>query len=88
LRRIHGGGNFHFITTSCYLREPLLGGARARDIFLRIFEQVRKRYEFEVMGFVVTPEHIKSRANSAAAHPPKIAEGRAPSFWVRQQKAK
>jgi putative transposase len=58
LRRIHGGGNLHFITTSCYQREPLLGGASARNIFLGIFEQVRKRYEFEVMGFVVMPEHI------------------------------
>ena len=36
LRRIHGGGNLHFITTSCYQREPLLGSARARDVFLEI----------------------------------------------------
>ena len=58
LRRIHGGGNLHFITTSCYQREPLLGSARARDVFLEIFEQVRRRYDFEVIGYVVMPEHI------------------------------
>jgi putative transposase len=58
LRRIHGGGNLYFITTSCYQREPLLGGAGPRNIFLGIFEQVRKRYEFEVMGTVVMPEHV------------------------------
>jgi putative transposase len=58
LIRIHGGGNLHFITTSCYRREPLLGSARARDGFPEIFEQVRKRYGFEVIGFVVMPEHI------------------------------
>ena len=58
LRRIHGGGNLHFITTSCYQREPLLGSARARDVFLEIFEQVRKRYDFDVIGYVVMPEHI------------------------------
>jgi len=58
LRRIHGGGNLHFITTSCYQREPLLGSARSRDVFLEIFEQVRKGYGFEVIGFVVMPEHV------------------------------
>jgi putative transposase len=58
LRRIHGGGNLHFITTSCYRREPLLGSTRARDVFLEIFEQVRKSYGCEVIGFVVMPEHI------------------------------
>ena len=58
LRRIHGGGNLHFITTSCYQWEPRLRTARARDIFLKIFEQVRKSYGFEVIGFVVMPEHV------------------------------
>lgn len=58
LLRYHGGGNLHFITTSCYRREALLGTARARDIFLQIFEQVRKSYAFDVIGFVVMPEHI------------------------------
>ena len=58
LLRVHGGGNLHFITTSCYRREALLGTARARDIFLQIFEQVRRAYAFDVIGFVVMPEHI------------------------------
>lgn len=58
LARFHGGGNFHFITTSCYRRQPFLGTARARDVFLQIFEQVRKSYGFLVLGFVVMPEHI------------------------------
>ena len=58
LIRIYGGGNLHFITTSCYRREPLLGSARARDVFLQIFEQVRRSYGFEVIGFGVIPEHI------------------------------
>jgi putative transposase len=58
LARFHGGGNFHFITTSCYRREPMLGNARARDTFLEVFEQVRRRYDFDVLGFVVMPEHV------------------------------
>lgn len=58
LRRIYGQGDLHFITTSCYRRKPLLGTARARDVFLRALEQVRRSYRFDVIGFVVMPEHV------------------------------
>jgi putative transposase len=58
LARFHGGANFHFITTSCYRREPLLGTARVRDTFLEVFKQVRRRYDFDVIGYVVMPEHV------------------------------
>lgn len=37
-------------------RQPLLGGARRRDLFLTVLEQLRKRYEFVVAGYVVMPE--------------------------------
>ena len=59
LRRFYGGGDFHFITTSCYRRKPLLGTARARDIVLEELEQVRRSYRFDVIGFVVMPEHVE-----------------------------
>ena len=58
LARFHGGGNLHFITTSCYRREPRFQSVRSRNVFLEIFEQVRKSYGFLVFGFVVMPEHI------------------------------
>jgi len=58
LQRFYGAGHLHFITCSCYRRMPLLRGARKRDRFLVILEQVRKRYCFVVVGFVVMPEHI------------------------------
>lgn len=58
LRRIHGGGDFHFITCSCYRRLQFLGSARRRDLFLKILEEVRQRYKFIVVGFVVMPEHF------------------------------
>jgi len=58
LRRIHGGGNLHFITSSCYHREQLLGTAGSRDVFLRILEQVRNKYGFGVIGYVAMPEHV------------------------------
>ena len=58
LRRYYGDGDLHFITTSCHRRRPLLGAARSRDTFLAVFEQVRRRYQFDVIGFVVMPEHV------------------------------
>ena len=58
LRRIYGLRDFHFITCSCYRRQPLLGTRHARDVFLRIFEQVRRKYKFAVVGYVVMPEHF------------------------------
>jgi putative transposase len=58
LRRIHGGGDFHFITCSCYRRQQFLGSSRRRDLFLKILEEVRKKYNFIVVGYVVMPEHV------------------------------
>jgi putative transposase len=58
LHRYYGAGYSHFITTSCYRRLPLLGSRRNRDLFLRVLEQVRVRYRFLVVGYVVMPEHV------------------------------
>ena len=58
LKRRYGLDDLHFVTCSCYRRRPLLANERARDVFLRIFEQVRRKYRFEVVGYVVMPEHF------------------------------
>ncbi len=58
LHRYYGARHLHFITCSCYQRAPLLGTARRRDLFLAILEQVRQRYGFVVVGYVVMPEHF------------------------------
>jgi|SRR5450755_3402421 putative transposase len=58
LKRFYGSGDLHFITCSCYRRQPLLGTPARRDLFLTVLEQVRRRYEFVVVGYVVMPEHI------------------------------
>jgi putative transposase len=58
LHRYYGAGYSHFITTSCYQRLPLLGSRRNRDLFLGVLEQVRRRYRFVVVGYVVMPEHV------------------------------
>jgi REP element-mobilizing transposase RayT len=58
LKRYYGGGDFHFITCSCYHRIPWLNSARRRDLFINILEEVRERYRFVVLGYVVMPEHF------------------------------
>ncbi len=58
LKRYYGAGDLHFITCSCYCRQPLLGTAKRRDLFLTVLEQVRRRYQFVIAGYVVMPEHI------------------------------
>lgn len=58
LERRYGMGHLHFITCSCYRRKPLLGTARARDLFLTTLNEVRERFDFALLGYVVMPEHI------------------------------
>ncbi len=58
LKRYYGAGHLHFITCSCYRRQPLIGIPHRRDLFLTVLEQVHKRYQFVVVGYVVMPEHI------------------------------
>lgn len=36
----------------------MLGTPPRRDLFLTVLEQVRRRYQFVVVGYVVMPEHI------------------------------
>jgi putative transposase len=58
LKRYYGSGDLHFITASCYRRHPLLSSASRRDLFIKVLEQVRRRYQFVLVGYVVMPEHF------------------------------
>lgn len=58
LRRFYGRGHLHFVTFSCYRRRPLLGTFKARDLFLKILDEVRSRHKFRIVGYVVMPEHV------------------------------
>lgn len=58
LERLYGLGHLHFITCSCYHRQPLLAQPRDRDLFLQILAHVRDRFNFALLGYVVMPEHI------------------------------
>jgi putative transposase len=58
LKRYQQSGQSHFLTFSCYSREPYLGDPSSRDLFEQTLEEIRKRYVFHVFGYVVMPEHV------------------------------
>jgi REP-associated tyrosine transposase len=72
LHRYYRPGHLHFITASCYQRCPLLGSQSNRDLFLQVLEQVRRRYGFVVVGYVVMPEHIHLLLSEAEGATPSI----------------
>ena len=58
LRRQYGKSDLHFITFSCYERRALLGTVRARNLFVKVLAEVRERYGFMLVGYVLMPEHV------------------------------
>ena len=58
LKRYYGAGDLHFITCSCYQRQPILGTPPRRDLFLTVLEHMRQEYHFVVLGYVLMPEHF------------------------------
>ena len=58
LKRYYGTGGLHFITWSCFRRQPLLASPERRDLLLAVLERMRERYRFGVVGYVVIPEHV------------------------------
>jgi hypothetical protein len=65
LHRYYGTPDRHFITGSCYRRQPELGTPERRDRFLKIFEEARLKYRFVVYGYVImrtlSPAHHSAR---------------------------
>ncbi len=58
LRQYQETRALHFLTFSCYRRQPFLTNARSRHLFELALEQSRIRYEFFVTGYVAMPEHV------------------------------
>ena len=58
LHRFYGGNDLHFLTFSCYQRQPFFTTEDRRDLFLEILDRVRRRYRLVVSAYVVMPEHV------------------------------
>jgi len=72
LKRYQQEGDDHFITFSCYHRKPYLNTPSSKDTFLNSLERTRSTYGFEVLGYVVMPEHIHlSSPSHRTTHSPR-----------------
>ena len=58
LKRYQQAGALHFITFSCYRRQPLLASSQAKRVFEQSLERVRVWYGLFVAGYVIMPEHV------------------------------
>ena len=58
LVRYQKAGALHFITLSCFRRQPLLNATAAYMCFEHELEIVRRQYEFVVPRYVLMPEHV------------------------------
>jgi REP-associated tyrosine transposase len=58
LYRIHHSGHSHFVTFSCYRRQPFFHDSQTYDLFLLCLERMRQHFQMLVYGYVVMPEHV------------------------------
>jgi putative transposase len=60
LRRYHDTGRSHFVTFSCYRRQPFFNAAPVYNLFPVCLEDMRRRFEMCVFGYVVMLERTPS----------------------------
>jgi putative transposase len=63
LRRFQQSGQSHFLTFSCYRRQPKLNSPNACDLFVQCLEDMRCRFTVCIYGYVVMPEHVHLLVN-------------------------
>ena len=72
LIRRYGHGHLHFITFACYRRLPLLRSVRSRNPFVKMLGEVRDRYGFSLVGYVVMPNHVHLLISESEKGTPSI----------------
>lgn len=73
LKGYHQSGCTHFITFSCYRRQPFLHSASAATQFEIELERIRRWYEVRIYGYVVMPEHVHLLVSEPACKKLSIA---------------
>jgi putative transposase len=58
LQRFHQNRQLHFITFSCYRRQPKSAQDRVCSQFEQSLEQTRRAHALAVAGYVIMPEHV------------------------------
>ncbi|MFZ3265031.1 MAG: transposase [Terriglobales bacterium] len=69
LRRFQETGRSHFVTFSCYRRQPYFAFLEIFDLFLRCLERTRVRFDLLIYGYVVMPEHVHLLLSEPAKAP-------------------
>ena len=58
LRRRQHSGQSHFVTFSCYRRQPNFVNEAVYDLFPVCLDDMRRRFAMRIYGYVVMPEHV------------------------------
>ena len=66
LKRFQQTNQLHFITFSCYKRQPFLHTEEAKDTLQQILEQTRKQQGLRIAAYVLMPEHVHLLTNEPA----------------------
>ena len=75
LKRVTGRNDLHFITFCCYQRRALPGSVRSRNLAIEILREVRAKYGFALVGYVIMPEHVHLLiSESSSVFPAKVIQ--------------
>lgn len=54
-RSVLGKGELHLITSTCFLHQEKLGLEKHRDLLCQLLEQLRAKFNFKIVGYVILP---------------------------------
>jgi putative transposase len=57
-KSVFGKGELHFITCTCFRHQEKLGLEKHRDLLCQLLEQLRVKYRFKIVGYVVMPSNF------------------------------
>ncbi len=58
-RSVLGRGELHLITSTSYRRQAKLSVEKHRDLLCQLFEELRIKFRFDVVGYVVMPTYFQ-----------------------------
>ncbi|MFZ0751931.1 MAG: transposase [Pyrinomonadaceae bacterium] len=53
----------HYVTLLTYNRVPVFRSDRASEIFVATLDEVRRRYPYKLIGYVIMPDHVHAIVN-------------------------
>jgi REP element-mobilizing transposase RayT len=56
---VYGKGHLHLVACNCFQKQPKLGEEKHRDVFVRLMEELRVKFRFAIVGYVVMPDHFR-----------------------------